>query len=174
MLWVATWMVASVTSALPTASTYDQAACAESLSAELQPAAPALDADDPRDCRPQAAQPIPTVPTVIDCNDPGMSHWVADMIGSCDMPRPAPPTAGAPAAVKGARDGIARVTTGLRGADDLPPVRAPSRAANDDVPALSAFTALRYVPISTALCPALLPPATRLHESRLERPPRAV
>src|SRR4051794_4114149 len=77
----------AATAGVPAASTYDEAACAASAEAQ---AADSLGARDDRvNC--SEAPPQAAVPAVIDCNDPTLDRWVGEMIGSCDMPHPAPP-----------------------------------------------------------------------------------
>ena len=81
--------VAPVPARAELASTYDQATCAtvdarsqdvdgwdRAAIGEDAPAAPQLD-----ECRPLAP------PVAADCNDPLVTPWVGEMIGTCDMPR---------------------------------------------------------------------------------------
>ena len=175
MLAVGPLVLALLTSATPApvASTYDQAACAGDALHDSD-RADAPDADEiasasPADCE------TPAPPAIIDCNDPGMSPWVADMIGSCDMPKPPLPKAVPPTTVHGANDGpgMQRLCDGLHCNHESYPLRAASTTSSDgNALALSRVGFLHHVTASPlALDGELEPPEAP--RSRLERPPRA-
>ncbi len=167
----ATLVLASVAqlSAAPLASTYDEAAC----SAQDEGATDSLartDAsliNDAADLQSLDCAPPPVAPAVLDCNDERMSYFVAEMIGSCDMPRPTivgPPTVKAPAP--------ARVCDGLRCAHDSGPLCTPARTTDDSQPiaqnAIALQTHFAIVPFAIEYPSILL----RDFAKRLERPPR--
>ena len=85
---------------VPLASTYDQATCAstrgpldEGEGGGWDRAAIGEDGPAPainnEDCRSSIAAP----PLAVDCNDPLVTPWVGEMIGTCDMPRATGPRA---------------------------------------------------------------------------------
>ncbi len=156
MLWAAPFVLAGLTATAPVApaSTYDQAACDE------ESAPPVV---EPGKCLP--VDPV----VVIDCDDPGMTPWVAEMIGSCDMPRPLVPGL-KPDTLKPAR-GVWMVRSGIDGGHHQTPVR--TGGGNDDqVPALGAAIHLRVV-LAQSLTPEhVLAPLRSGLPQRLERPPR--
>lgn len=154
-MWVTALALAALTSAGPLASGDDEAAsavCGES----------------------PAMQPAQAAPAVIDCNDPGMSVWVAEMIGSCDMPRPPSPAQVRPGAVRPAREPVAnRSCDTFRCGAASTPLNITARALDDDLPALLTRATLpdsegeSRVVEERPLSPA------DLGRARLERPPRA-
>src|SRR3954447_7624424 len=101
------------------ASTYDEAACARPSPSDGGGVPDALAADVVGNC----SEPAPVAaPAIIDCNDPGVSVWVGEMIGSCDMPRPVSPTQVQPTAVRSGRNGpAARVCDGFTCSHDSTP-----------------------------------------------------
>src|SRR3954452_15793849 len=119
MFWAPALMLMTVVApSAPVASTYDEVACARPLEEGAQEQALV---DDVGDCR---VPVVAAAPAIIDCNDPGVSIWVGEMIGSCDMPRPIPPTGVQPTAGQGARNGpIARVCDGLHCNHQSSPLR---------------------------------------------------
>jgi hypothetical protein len=168
MIALGAYLVASVVAAAPApahaerlASTYDEAACDPSDSGECAEAPPA---DDPLS--------LPAAPAVLDCNDARLDLYIAEMIGSCDMPRPAPPNTAAPTVTPAAPTGPHRICDGLC-AHDSNPMR-PAPRTTDNSP-----------PLAGTATPALAPPRASslqttdeivrltLFSSRLERPPRA-
>jgi len=156
MLWAPSLLIASLSVASPgrLASTYDDAACA---------------AVEETDCRLPA--PPPTAPpAVIDCNVQNESSFMAEMIGSCDMPRPA----GVPALAR-ANAPVAplRWCDGINCTHDASPLRTASRADHRDQPLGSAHLALGHWDEFSRLTPTgeLAPPSRSA--PRIERPPRA-
>jgi hypothetical protein len=154
--------VSSVAPTRPLASTYDEAAC--------PPIAAAAD-PVPADC----SDPVVVVaPAIVDCNDPGMSPWVEEMIGSCDMPRPAPPNQGAPTVVRGTRgSATSRVCDGLHCSHDTTPLRSAPRSDDDGAQLLASTVALGWWPTVTAFVPANFDLRDQAHRAPPERPPRA-
>jgi hypothetical protein len=138
------------------ASTYEEAACDPSDSGEC---APAFDLE----------LSLPAPSAILDCNDARINVLLADMIGTCDMPRRSGPQL--PATVHtGSTAPQLRVSDGPRGHDRCP--LRPPRA--NDSPSL--------VPTRVPLVPALVvaplslrdsPLPRRAEDLRLERPPRA-
>jgi hypothetical protein len=159
MLWAAPLLLAGVTATHPVgpASTYDEAACDE----ETVVAPPVVE-------KCEEAEPV----VVIDCDDPGMTPWVAEMIGSCEMPRALPPGF-KPATVKAARTAwTARTQGGLTCGNDCAPIRPGAFGSDENPPALAMTIDLKHVlgvsqaPHSLWMLPLSPPP------QRLERPPR--
>lgn len=163
MLSTAAMVLAAVTSTVA-ASTWDQAAC--DPQADL--AACTLPVEAP-------APPPPVAPAVIDCHDPGMSVWVAEMIGSCDAPKTHPVTRPHAASIRAKRPQPLPQHPGstLIGDRDASPATTASRSVDDDARAV--LPARRIEPpragVPLALAHAL--PAGRVVTTRLERPPRA-
>jgi hypothetical protein len=143
-------------------SSYEDAACNDSTDK-----APADEVASPTevDCS------LPPVPAVIDCNDERTSVWVADMIGSCDMPRPSLPGA---SSIRSGQPGAPRYCDGLRCTHDPMPLRAAARAVDDG--ASLVFT-VDTLPLFLHASPldegAQRCPPSRVGP-RLERPPRTV
>jgi len=170
MLWAAPYLLAVVTSATPAASnsrapasTYDQAACDEQ-----DEVAPPV--EEPGVCA-EAAKPA--APTVIDCNDPGMSVWLAEMIGSCDMPRPSP-LGLRPQAIAPARGAVqVRSCDALGCARDAIPIRQGGSSDDDRPSALTLRLTLPRFATSTLIVPLRQRRLPAPHPDRLERPPRA-
>ncbi len=172
MLWAGSLVLAAVTSALPApsllpmASTYDEAACADALDDVAKPAQPLLEGV-------ACSEPPAPAPALIDCNDPGMSQWVGEMIGSCDMPKPTPPGVGQPV-LRAAHDGVpARMCDGFRCSHDSSPMRSAARPISD-----GSLIALQQLDLSIVLTSSLLPGSRDLRPAqallpRVERPPRA-
>jgi hypothetical protein len=186
MIWAPALVLVTALSAAaplaagPNASTYDEAACAssrleEGASAELADllGGAAAEPSSGRAC----AEPLPPAPPVIiDCNDPGVSVWVGEMIGSCDMPRPVPPTQAAPTAVRSAgRSSHSRVSDGWHAShDSSTPVRSASRVDDDAAFAAVSWLSVGFWPAFTNVTfdSALAP--DQAERPRLERPPRGV
>jgi hypothetical protein len=167
-----------------TASTYDDAAC---TSADDAAGADNVNADVNTDADAEAAardraplyeggaaveascsQPAP-VPAIIDCSDPRAGRYVDDMIGTCDMPRPASPgSRGAPTV---GHPGGTRFCDG-RCARDAYPVRAAARAADDGSSLMAGAIAILYLPRGSlvALADPLMPPT--VDPPPLYHPPR--
>lgn len=172
MLWVGTLFVVSAATAIAPparaellASTYDQAACDDATA----PAAPDLDGGK---CTEPTA-PAPT-PAVIDCNDPGFSQWVGDMIGSCDMPRPtAGPTAPAAATPGKGHDGDNGRSCGLFCGRDEIPIQPAGRSLDEGQPVLHVRHLFQHRLTAAPLVQADEPAPDEPDRPRLERPPRA-
>ena len=108
------------------ASTYDEAACAD-----------AARPDDVNTDDTNCSEPPPAaVPAVLDCNDARVSLWLGEMIGSCDMPRPQPPTGG-PAAVRAAGPNGDRLCSDGHCGLEAAPLRAAPRLFDDTTVALA-------------------------------------
>jgi hypothetical protein len=89
-----------------------------------------------------------------------MSPWVEEMIGSCDMPRPAPPFQGPPMVVKSPRGSpTSRVCNGLHCVNDTSPLHNAPRSDEDGAQLLVTTIAVGYWPAVSAL-------DARLHEPR--------
>ncbi len=132
------------------ASTYDEASC---------------DASDGGECADEALiELMPPPPAILDCQSP----FIADMIGSCDLPAPTIPMLHVPTLRKGG-NGLsvaARVGAGER----LSVVTAsPSVDAALPLPRFAVAPTLHATPLD-ALASTRFPDAPR---SRLDRPPRA-
>lgn len=149
----------------PLASTYDEAACDANAPADAPPPAPIEDA--------RCSEPPAAAPAVIDCNDPLMSKWVGEMIGSCDMPKPAPPTGG-PALLRGAHETGAPVricdTFGCR--HESAPLRPVGRELGQPDPALGTRVILEPPRGDSALGERAAAIPSDPIPRRLERPPR--
>jgi hypothetical protein len=145
------------------ASTYDEAACADG---EADPPAPAADDDN---CSEPPA--VAVVPAVIDCNDARASLWVAEMIGSCDMPRPSAPTA----AVGRARDlpDAQRICDGIRCRHESLPLRAGARNLDDSPPWVATRVPLRHFLVESRLVVTTRLGRSQAYRAPLERPPRS-
>jgi hypothetical protein len=152
MLWVVLATALSAASALPTAkvaSTYDEAACAESEKAR-------------DDSEINCSEPEP-VPAVLDCNDARISLWLGEMIGSCDMPRSSPSLRPARGEERICRDGHCGV--------DSVPIRAAVRTL-ERLPMLANTAITPFHAISSPHGPELMLRASQRGAERLERPPR--
>lgn len=167
MIAFGAYLVASVVAATPApahgeklASTYEEAACDPSDSGECAEAA-------------DAAPVLPAPPAVLDCNDPRLDTYVAAMIGSCDMPTPAPPDAAAPTVHPAAPAGPVRVCDGLCAAHDDRPLHPAPRMSDDQSPLAGTADAFLAPPSGTALETEEVTPPRFTFASRLERPPRA-
>jgi hypothetical protein len=166
MLWAPLLVLSSALNSAPVraplASTYDEAACDGS---ETPAPAPVEEA--------RCSEPPPAAPAVIDCNDPLMSKWVGEMIGSCDMPKPAPPTGGPPV-LHAARDTGATVricdTFGCR--HESAPLRPIGRELERPDPALATRVTLDPPAGDSALAERAAAIPSDPLPRRLERPPR--
>lgn len=145
----------------PLASTYDEAACADEALGEPPP--------PPESC--EGALPLPPVPAIIDCNDPGMSPFVGEMIGSCDMPRAAVPSPSL-ATVKGARGSTSRLCDGVHCTRDSQPIRAGGRPLDDFGAVLLDPSGMRPLLGASPYCESAQNELASVAPSRLERPPR--
>jgi len=166
MLALGAYLLASVAAAAPAApaahaeqlaSTYDEAAC---------------DPADSGECAAPEAEPTSSLPAILDCNDERLSLVMQEMIGTCDMPRPAPPLAHLPTLRNANAPGGSRLCDGLCDHESYPLKPAP-RTSDDGPPLITTAT-------PTATPPAWSPLPTRERAlrrsdfaSRLERPPRA-
>jgi hypothetical protein len=141
------------------ASTYDEAACDE----ELVVAPPV----EPGHC--EQAEPV----MIVDCDDPGMTPWVAEMIGSCEMPRMNPPGY-KPDAIKPARGApMFRVQCGVACGHDQTPIRPGGFGSDDHPPALSGAIDFRHVLAASGANEPVFSIPLSPPPQRLERPPRA-
>lgn len=140
----------------PVASTYDQAAC---------------DPSDSGECADDEAPAFPAAPAVLDCNDARLSVYIAEMIGSCDMPHPAP-LAKTASLRKANAPAPARVCDGLC-APDSQPIRPAPRGTDDGSPLAGTLAALTLPSPASALHVASTVQRDRIIASRLDRPPRA-
>lgn len=172
MFALGAYLVASVVAAAPApvradravapaamASTYDEAACDPSDGGEC-----ADDAD--------AIELAPAAPAILDCNDPHLSVYIAEMIGSCDMPHPSPGVK--TASLRKAANGPAptRICDGLC-ASDAQPLRSTPRSTDDPPPLLGTVAALSLPGLYSALHVPSRVQRHRIFASRLDRPPRA-
>jgi hypothetical protein len=170
--------VLSPTMAGPIASTYDEAACASSRleeggAADLLDGSLFADGGTGRACS-EPTSPV-AAPVIIDCNDPGVSVWVGEMIGSCDMPRPATPTQVVPTAVRAAgRSAPARVCDGFRCSHESTPLRSAWRVDDDAAFATGSRLDLGVWPASQPVTVDALLAPDEVEQPRLERPPRSV
>jgi hypothetical protein len=173
MLWapalVLMTVASPVTASRPLASTYDEAACPPTSDV---PPPPQEDEVAPGAC---SEQPLVVAPAIVDCNDPGMSPWLEEMIGSCDMPRPAPPLQGAPTVVRSPHgsSGTTRVCDGLHCSRDTTPLRSAPRPDDDGAQLLVSTASLAYRPEASALSARLGCLSDQVHLAPPERPPRA-
>jgi hypothetical protein len=172
MVWATTVLFASLSAATvpPSrlASTYDEAACAEGA-AETELAPTTLDmvtAREESDCRPPT--PVPP-PAVIDCNDEREVGFLAEMIGSCDMPK-APGTQAALRAQNGPPPN--RFCDGIHCTDQSSPLRPASRMSDEDHPLAGTTLVLPRFDEVTALATRDTPQPILLLARRIERPPR--
>jgi hypothetical protein len=163
MIWAAPLLIVVGTGAAggKVASTYDEAACSDTEIARVEPRA------DETDC----SEAPPPVPTVIDCNDARASLWMAEMIGSCDMPRASGPTL--PPTLNAVGRGAARVCTGERCGYEQLPLRAPLRNLDDGSPTVPSAIAFPFHAAIARLDDPLVRRTSQIEESGLERPPRA-
>lgn len=165
MIALGAYLLASVVAATPAAthgerlvSSYDQAAC------------------DPGDWD-ECAPPDPSIalaapPAVLDCNDARLELYMAEMIGSCDMPAPTPPDR-TTASVHPADPGPRRVCDATCNAQRACPVRPEPRHVEELLPLWGSSTAWLFAPPEISRLYGEEP--SRLHSvppSRLERPPR--
>jgi hypothetical protein len=176
MVAFGTYVLSAVVSLLAAnglpASTYDEAAC--EAAGQMHAAAPAiLDEDDgglERDC---SLERVPPAPAVIDCNDVRASIWVQEMIGTCDMPRPAPPTGATVAVVHNpTTPGVARICIGSCTRDSYP-LRSAPRAGDDWPPLIGAATEMTPLFASSPLAERARALPSQTDGDGLERPPRA-
>jgi hypothetical protein len=167
-------LLGAVGSRAPLASTYEEAACEEEAAHSLN--APGHGSLDRRslpggmglageDCAP---------PTTVDlCSGP-MSLWVAETIGSCDMPKVSSGAAIARARERDARDdrSSSRFCDGARCDQPSSPMRAAPRLSDDGSVFLLNRALAEVILESTPLAreASFLPESTPPH--RLERPPR--
>jgi hypothetical protein len=150
-------LVSPARAELPVASTYEDAACDPSDSGEC--------AVEPQ----LSLAPVPAVPAVVDCSDERLSLVLADMIGTCDMPRRSGPPL-PPATVRNAGGPSLRVDA-ARDSGSCP-LRAPARG--DDSPSLLTGGARLLPPLGvTPLGADEVPLVPRAEDRRLDRPPRA-
>jgi hypothetical protein len=158
MFALGAYLLVSVASATPVgpvhvaeqlASTYEEATC---------------DASDSGECAEEVELSIPTPAAILDCENP----LIQEMIGSCDLPKPAPPTAAHAPTLRNS-NGVTAVVRTADGSDHLTIVSAPpgvdaalpTRGAN-----LSVFAAAsRYLDSAYIAQGATL-------QYRLDRPPR--
>jgi hypothetical protein len=138
------------------ASTYDEAASDPSDSGECAPAELPLS--------------LPAPGAVLDCNDARMNALLADMIGTCDMPRKNGPQL-LPTMHTGSSAPQLRVADGTRN-HGRTPLRSRPRA-NDAPSLLPTRAPLLPAPVICRLAAADSPLPARDAGSRLERPPRA-
>jgi hypothetical protein len=138
------------------ASTYDEAAC------------------DPAEAGECAAEPgisLPAPPAILDCNDARVGLILADMIGTCDMPRRAGPPARLPTVRTASGAPQMRLGDGGRANDRLP-LRA--SAPRDDSSSLPpSRLPIARAPSRSPLVRHDAPLPLRLDDFRLDRPPRA-
>jgi hypothetical protein len=153
----------------PLASTYDQAACADDDAGALL----INDADAERPAEVADCSEPPAAPAVIDCNDERASRFVAEMIGSCDMPKPSAPTGG-PAVVHAPNGAPVRICDGIHCSHDSTPIRAAARAPDDGSPLRASSFALSIVFTASPLSARAPFALQSIDGSRLERPPRHV
>lgn len=160
-------VASAATPALPLASTYEEAACPPVAAAGDEPVV-----EEPgRAC----SEPIvvAVAPAIIDCNDPGMSPWVEEMIGSCDMPRPAPPTQAIPTVVRWPRGSPAsRVCDGLHCSHDSAPLHSAPRPDENGAPMLVSSLTFGFRPSVSKLYPVTSDLRDQAHRAPPERPPR--
>ena len=168
MLWAL--LFASLSAAIPgtsggrLASTYDDAACA---AAEWSLTPEPLETD----CRAPAPVPPTAPPAVIDCNVQNDSSFLAEMIGSCDMPRS---SSTAPALVRApSAPAPLRFCDGINCVNDSSPLRPASRADHRDQPLASAHLTLAHRGEFSRLTLASQAAPPSRHAPRIERPPRA-
>jgi hypothetical protein len=151
-------LLTTLTALAPAASTYEEAACAE-------PAPPPVNCSEP--------PAVPAVPTVIDCNDERVSHWVGEMIGSCDMPRP---TAPATALARGREpsDGPRQEICdgGIRCRPNAQPLRAGVRSLDTGPSSLTATSTLAHFLMASRLIVTSPLGRSQAERDRVERPPR--
>jgi hypothetical protein len=172
MFWTATALLVGVTSALPQvrgpavlASTYDEAACADTAEeGERTPEEGGLN-----DCSDRPVSVAAGAPAVIDCNDARMSVWVAEMIGSCDMPRGGDRIV-AIQPVEGRSQN--RLCDGLHCSREAPPLRAASRDDGGGTPCLFVRRSMHPDLQATPLTPDDEVSPAEVPSRRLERPPR--
>jgi hypothetical protein len=161
MVWAPLLVLASAVNA----STYDQAACAADA---VEPAPIVVEESGGR-----CSEPAPVAaPAVIDCNDPGMSKWVGEMIGSCDMPKQTP---GGPTVLRPAHETPAqtRLCDGFQCAHDSSPLRAIGRELFRPDPGLGSRFELEPPRGDSALADDTARAPRDPFPRRLERPPRA-
>jgi hypothetical protein len=170
MVWAPILVLASALNApplrAPIASTYDEAACA--AEAPDENVDPALD-------EARCSEPPASAPAIIDCNDPGMSKWVGEMIGSCDMPRPSLPGAAGPPELHGAHETGApvRICNAFSCHHDSAPLRSASRELFRPEQRLGTRVVLEPPRGDSALAERGVTIPSDPHPRRLERPPRA-
>jgi hypothetical protein len=135
----------------PLASTYEQAACDASDGGEC--------ADEP------LIELMPPPAAILDCQSP----FIAEMIGSCDLPAPAIPSLHLPTLQRGG-NGLTTTIARVGSGDRLTVVTAPpSLDATLPLCRFELALSLHASPLS-ALASTLLQDTPR---SRLDRPPRA-
>ncbi|HZS37073.1 MAG TPA: hypothetical protein VFF06_09610 [Polyangia bacterium] len=177
-------VLTAVTTATPPArlaSTYDQAACADDEGAApdaLLINGERIEALINNDASPADAEAIncsepPAAPAVIDCNDERASRFVAEMIGSCDMPKPPAPTGG-PAVVHAPAGAPVRICDGIHCSHDSSPIRAAARAPDDGSPLQASAFSLAIVFAASPLDARAQLKLQSIDGPRVERPPRAV
>jgi hypothetical protein len=169
MLWAVLAVAVSAApgqSPVQVASTYDEAACADGDKARPSDAM----MDDGSNC--SEAPPAP-VPAVLDCNDARVSLWLGEMIGSCDMPRPQPPTGGPASLHAGTPSGEPRLCNDGHCGVDATPIRPAVRLFDDLTPALSNLNAAIPAFLACSVVDDLTLGCSQLCGRRLERPPRS-
>ena len=141
------------------ASTYDEAACDPSDSGEC--------AADVELSLPTASAPA----AILDCNDARTNALLADMIGTCDMPRRSGPPTALPTVRTGSNAPQLRMTDGPHGCDRCPLRGSPPRG--DDSPSLPAARVPLEPPLAvSSLAISDAPLVVRAEDLRLDRPPR--
>ncbi len=172
MLWAGALLLTTATAAATpaslNASTYDEAACADAEPSALVTLAPPVTdgRDGSIDCS-EAPAPA-TLPVVLDCNDERASVFVAEMIGSCDMPKTSNV---APAILKAASS--QKLCSGFNCNYDSNPLRAAARAL-DSTQTIGACAPSFEISLSAS---PLVERTERALVStppvRIDRPPRA-
>jgi hypothetical protein len=165
MLAFAPLLLAAATSAAPL-STWDQAACDADEEAPLTVAIPLP--PEPGDCYEESAP----LPTVLDCNDPGLDLYLAGMIGSCDMPRPPSPAEPRPPAVRSGRGATPSVSCNLLSCKSDEASLGGGGSSEDRTPALAARIVLDDHVDSAPLFVRATELSDDPFQKRLERPPR--